>query len=84
MDERRSSGSCATSSSSDLLDRAPRALTSRRRCQGRGALGLDSLDFIEQPIALEERPGVIQEGEDVRRTSARSAPVRFIAARAGA
>jgi acyl carrier protein len=31
-----------------------------------GALGLDSLDFIELSIALEERFGiVIQEGEDV-------------------
>ena len=31
-----------------------------------GSLGLDSLDFIELSIALEERFGVvIQEGEDV-------------------
>jgi acyl carrier protein len=31
-----------------------------------GALGLDSLDFIELSIAIEERFGVtIQEGEDV-------------------
>ena len=31
-----------------------------------GALGLDSLDFIELSIALEERFGVVvQEGEDV-------------------
>jgi acyl carrier protein len=49
-----------------------------------GALGLDSLDFIELSIALEERFGiVIQEGEDVAAHFATfGALVRFVAARA--
>jgi acyl carrier protein len=50
-----------------------------------GALGLDSLDFIELSIALEERFGiVIQEGEDVAAHFATlGALVRFVGARAG-
>ena len=49
-----------------------------------GALGLDSLDFIELSIALEERFGiVIQEGEDVAaHFGTLGALVRFIDARA--
>jgi acyl carrier protein len=48
-----------------------------------GALGLDSLDFIELSIALEERFGiVIQEGEDVAAHFATfGALVRFVGAR---
>ena len=48
-----------------------------------GALGLDSLDFIELSIALEERFGiVIQEGEDVlAHFSTFGALVRFVEAR---
>jgi acyl carrier protein len=48
-----------------------------------GALGLDSLDFIELSIALEERFGiVIQEGEDVvAHFSTFGALVRFVGAR---
>ena len=49
-----------------------------------GALGLDSLDFIELSIALEERFGiVIQEGEDVAaHFGTFGALVRFVGARA--
>ena len=49
-----------------------------------GALGLDSLDFIELSIALEERFGiVIQEGEDVAaHFGTFGALVRFVATRA--
>jgi acyl carrier protein len=49
-----------------------------------GALGLDSLDFIELSIALEERFGiVIQEGEDVAAHFATlGALVRFVGGRA--
>jgi acyl carrier protein len=49
-----------------------------------GALGLDSLDFIELSIALEERFGiVIQEGEDVAAHFATfGALVRFVGVRA--
>ena len=48
-----------------------------------GALGLDSLDFIELSIALEERFGiVIQEGEDVLAHFATfGALVRFVGSR---
>jgi acyl carrier protein len=48
-----------------------------------GALGLDSLDFIELSIALEERFGiVIQEGEDVAANFGTfGALVRFVSAR---
>jgi acyl carrier protein len=48
-----------------------------------GALGLDSLDFIELSIALEERFGiVIQEGEDVAaHFGTFGALVRFVGAR---
>ena len=48
-----------------------------------GALGLDSLDFIELSIALEERFGiVIQEGEDVAaHFGTLGALVRFVGAR---
>jgi acyl carrier protein len=48
-----------------------------------GALGLDSLDFIELSIALEERFGiVIQEGEDVAANFGTfGALVRFVGAR---
>ena len=48
------------------------------------ALGLDSLDFIELSIALEERFGiVIQEGEDVAaHFGTFGALVRFVGARA--
>jgi acyl carrier protein len=48
-----------------------------------GALGLDSLDFIELSIALEERFGiVIEEGEDVAaHFGAFGALVRFVATR---
>lgn len=48
-----------------------------------GALGLDSLDFIELSIALEERFGiVIQEGEDVAANFGTfGALARFVAAR---
>ena len=48
-----------------------------------GALGLDSLDFIELSIALEERFGVvIQEGEDVAAHFATlGALVRFVSMR---
>jgi acyl carrier protein len=48
-----------------------------------GALGLDSLDFIELSIALEERFGiVIQEGEDVAaHFSTFGALVRFVGGR---
>jgi acyl carrier protein len=48
-----------------------------------GALGLDSLDFIELSIALEERFGiVIQEGEDVAANfGTLGALVRFVGAR---
>jgi acyl carrier protein len=48
-----------------------------------GALGLDSLDFIELSIALEERFGiVIQEGEDVVAHFATfGALVRFVGGR---
>jgi acyl carrier protein len=48
-----------------------------------GALGLDSLDFIELSIALEERFGVVvQEGEDVAANFATlGALVRFVGAR---
>ena len=47
-----------------------------------GALGLDSLDFIELSIALEERFGiVIQEGEDVAaHFGTLGALVRFVGA----
>ena len=49
-----------------------------------GAFGLDSLDFIELSIALEERFGiVIQEGEDVAaHFGTFGALVRFVGARA--
>ena len=49
-----------------------------------GTLGLDSLDFIELSIALEERFGiVIQEGEDVaEHFGTFGALVRFVARRA--
>ena len=49
-----------------------------------GTLGLDSLDFIELSIALEERFGiVIQEGEDVAaHFGTFGALVRFVGARA--
>lgn len=49
-----------------------------------GALGLDSLDFIELSIALEERFGiVIQEGEDVAaHFGTFGALVRFVGSRA--
>jgi acyl carrier protein len=49
-----------------------------------GTLGLDSLDFIELSIALEERFGVVvEEGEDVAAHFATfGALVRFVAARA--
>jgi acyl carrier protein len=49
-----------------------------------GALGLDSLDFIELSIALEERFGiVIQEGEDVAAHFATfGALVQFVGAQA--
>ena len=48
-----------------------------------GALGLDSLDFIELSIALEERFGiVIQEGEDVAANFGTfGALARFVGAR---
>ena len=48
-----------------------------------GALGLDSLDFIELSIALEERFGiVIQDGEDVLAHFATfGALVRFVGSR---
>ena len=48
-----------------------------------GALGLDSLDFIELSIALEERFGiVIQEGEDVAANFGTfGALVRFVGGR---
>jgi acyl carrier protein len=48
-----------------------------------GSLGLDSLDFIELSIALEERFGiVIQEGEDVAaHFGTLGALVRFVSAR---
>jgi acyl carrier protein len=48
-----------------------------------GALGLDSLDFIELSIALEERFGiVIQEGEDVAaHFGTFGALVRFVGSR---
>jgi acyl carrier protein len=48
-----------------------------------GALGLDSLDFIELSIALEERFGiVIQEGEDVAaHFGTFGALVRFVSSR---
>jgi acyl carrier protein len=48
-----------------------------------GALGLDSLDFIELSIALEERFGiVIQEGEDVlEHFGTFGALVRFVGGR---
>jgi acyl carrier protein len=48
-----------------------------------GSLGLDSLDFIELSIALEERFGVVlQEGEDVAAHFATlGALTRFIGAR---
>ena len=48
-----------------------------------GALGLDSLDFIELSIALEERFGiVIQEGEDVAaHFGTFGALARFVSAR---
>jgi acyl carrier protein len=51
-----------------------------------GSLGLDSLDFIELSIALEERFGiVIQEGEDVAAHFATLGTlVRFVQARASA
>ncbi len=47
-----------------------------------GSLGLDSLDFIELSIALEERFGVVvQEGEGVERHFATlGALARFVAA----
>ena len=66
----RSSGSCATSSSSgsgSTPDAWPALTPETPLPKGvEGALGLDSLDFIELSIALEERFGiVIQEGEDV-------------------
>ena len=49
-----------------------------------GALGLDSLDFIELSIALEERFGVvIQEGEDLAaHFGTFGALARFVGARA--
>jgi acyl carrier protein len=49
-----------------------------------GALGLDSLDFIELSIALEERFGVVvQEGEDVAvHFATLGALVDFVRARA--
>jgi len=49
-----------------------------------GALGFDSLDFIELSIALEERFGiVIQEGEDVAtHFGTFGALVHFVATRA--
>jgi acyl carrier protein len=49
-----------------------------------GSLGLDSLDFIELSIALEERFGVvIQEGEDVAaHFTTFGALVRFVGDRA--
>lgn len=49
-----------------------------------GALGLDSLDFIELSIALEERFGVvIEEGEDVAaHFTTFGGLVRFVGARA--
>ena len=49
-----------------------------------GSLSLDSLDFIELSIALEERFGiVIQEGEDVAaHFGTFGALVRFVGARA--
>jgi acyl carrier protein len=51
-----------------------------------GALGLDSLDFIELSIALEERFGiVIQEGEDVLvHFGTFGALVRFVGSRTAA
>lgn len=49
-----------------------------------GSLGLDSLDFIELAIALEERFGVVvQEGEDVQAHFATlGALTRFVQAQA--
>lgn len=51
-----------------------------------GSLGLDSLDFIELSIALEERFGVvIQEGEDVAvHFASLGALARFVQSRASA
>jgi acyl carrier protein len=51
-----------------------------------GSLGLDSLDFIELSIALEEHFGIaIQEGDDVAaHFSSLGALVRFVQARATA
>ena len=66
----QSSGSCETSSSSGSGSTRSRLAALNFDTplpKGvEGALGLDSLDFIELSIALEERFGiVIQEGEDV-------------------
>lgn len=51
-----------------------------------GSLGLDSLDFIELSIALEERFGVVvQEGDEVAQHFATlGSLVRFIASQRGA